>query len=217
MTRRIRKRAAEFPVESTRKSAKVAPSTVVVIKDPSDEQITSTFSHWLMKSEGESRIVNGHDFKFSIDDLAAAEGQMTQWEGVRNYQARNFMRDSMKMGQQAFFYHSNVKSPGIMGLVEIVKESYPDPTQFEKGNYYFDKSASTDNPRWFMVDVKLLRRMKRCITLRELKHWHLEHKKTGGPLKDLFLFTRARLSVLPIKQEEWEFICGLEEEEPVVE
>ncbi|XP_022670749.1 thymocyte nuclear protein 1-like isoform X2 [Varroa jacobsoni] len=184
-------------------------------KDPSKEY--SHFTHWLVKSEGESRIENGHDFKFSIDDLANSKNQTTHWEGVRNYQARNFMRDFMKLGQQVFFYHSNVKEPGIVGLVEITKESYPDHTQFEKGNHYFDKSASKDNPRWFMVDIKLVRHFKRCITLKELKRWHLEHKKNNGPLKDLFLFTKARLSVLPISDKEWEFICKLEDQEPFVD
>ncbi|OQR68458.1 hypothetical protein BIW11_12903 [Tropilaelaps mercedesae] len=152
---RDRKRTVDASLTRNETSDNVKPKKASKRSDePSKEY--ADFTHWLMKSEGESRVQDGHDFKFSIDDLADCEDQTTHWEGVRNYQARNFMRDFMRVGQKAFFYHSNVKEPGIVGLVEIVKESYPDHTQFEKGNYYFDKNASKDEPRWFMVDVKLV-------------------------------------------------------------
>ncbi|XP_045441387.1 thymocyte nuclear protein 1 isoform X3 [Pipistrellus kuhlii] len=107
-------------------------------------------SYWLMKSEPESRLEKGVDVKFSIEDLKAEPKQTACWDGVRNYQARNFLR-AMKLGQEAFFYHSNCKEPGIAGLVKIVKEAYPDHTQFEKSNPHYDPSSKKDNPKWSML------------------------------------------------------------------
>ncbi|XP_025854676.1 thymocyte nuclear protein 1 isoform X6 [Vulpes vulpes] len=147
-------------------------------------------SYWLMKSEPQSRIEKGVDVK-----------------------ARNFLR-AMKLEQKAFFYHSNCKEPGIAGLVKIVKEAYPDHTQFEKNNPYYDPSSKEDNPKWSMVDVQFVRLMKRYITLTELKANHQAHKATGGPLKNMALFTHPRLSVQPLTPEEFEFILSLEEKEP---
>lgn len=143
-----------------------------------------------MKSEPQSRIEKGVDVK-----------------------ARNFLR-AMKLEQKAFFYHSNCKEPGIAGLVKIVKEAYPDHTQFEKNNPYYDPSSKEDNPKWSMVDVQFVRLMKRYITLTELKANHQAHKATGGPLKNMALFTHPRLSVQPLTPEEFEFILSLEEKEP---
>uniref|UniRef100_A0A8C0K4U1 Thymocyte nuclear protein 1 n=1 Tax=Canis lupus dingo TaxID=286419 RepID=A0A8C0K4U1_CANLU len=154
-------------------------------------------SYWLMKSEPQSRIEKGVDVKFSIEDLKAEPKQTACWDGVRNYQARNFLR-AMKLEQKAFFYHSNCKEPGIAGLVKIVKEAYPDHTQFEKNNPYYDPSSKEDNPKWSMVDVQFVRLMKRYITLTELKANHQAHKATGGPLKNMALFTHPRLSVQPL-------------------
>ncbi|XP_020608810.1 thymocyte nuclear protein 1-like [Orbicella faveolata] len=169
------------------------------------------YTRWLMKSEPESRIEKGVDVKFGIEDLKNEPDQTTCWDGVRNYQARNFMRDQMKNGQLAFFYHSNCKPPGIAGIVEIVKESYVDYTQFDKADPHYDPGAKKDNPKWFMVDVKFVRMMKRFISLQELKTLHQNHKSSGGPLKSLSLFTSARLSVQPVTEEEFEFICSLED------
>ncbi|XP_059041565.1 thymocyte nuclear protein 1 isoform X7 [Mustela lutreola] len=138
-------------------------------------------SYWLMKSEPESRLEKGVDVKFSIEDLKAEPKQTACWDGVRNYQARNFLR-AMKLEQEAFFYHSNCKEPGIAGLVK--------------------------------VDVQFVRMMKRYITLAELKTHYQAHKTTGGPLKDMALFTRQRLSVQPLTPEEFYFILSLEEKEP---
>ncbi|XP_025320644.1 thymocyte nuclear protein 1 isoform X5 [Canis lupus baileyi] len=138
-------------------------------------------SYWLMKSEPQSRIEKGVDVKFSIEDLKAEPKQTACWDGVRNYQARNFLR-AMKLEQKAFFYHSNCKEPGIAGLVK--------------------------------VDVQFVRLMKRYITLTELKANHQAHKATGGPLKNMALFTHPRLSVQPLTPEEFEFILSLEEKEP---
>ncbi|KAF4104037.1 thymocyte nuclear protein 1 [Onychostoma macrolepis] len=185
-----------------------------VEKNKNDDGRKTSCSHWLMKSEPESRIENGVDVKFGIEDLKVLPDQTGCWDGVRNYQARNFMRD-MKVGQQAFFYHSNCKEPGIAGLMKIVKEAYVDHTQFDKKDAHYDPSSKADNPKWSMVDVQFERMTKRFIPLTELKKYHLQHKAKGGPLKDMALFTRARLSVQPLTAEEYDFILSLENEDPI--
>ncbi|KAL3841333.1 hypothetical protein ACJMK2_019494 [Sinanodonta woodiana] len=167
------------------------------------------YTHWLMKSEPDSRFENGIDMKFSIEDLKECPNQTSCWDGVRNYQARNFM-NQMKVGQQAFFYHSNCKEPGIAGIMKIVKDSYPDFTQFDEKDPHFDQNSSKDKPRWFMVDIQYERMLKRYIPLSELKALHLKHREEGGPLENMALFTSARLSVQPVTQEEWDFIISLE-------
>ncbi|XP_072810254.1 thymocyte nuclear protein 1 isoform X1 [Vicugna pacos] len=185
--------------------------------------------YWLMKSEPESRLEKGVDVKFSIEDLKAQPEQTACWDGVRNYQslpaggedssvvspeqARNFLR-AMKLEEAAFFYHSNCREPGIAGLMKIVKEAYPDHTQFEKNSPHYDPSSKEDNPKWSMVDVQFVRMMKRFIPLAELRTHHQAHRATGGPLKNMALFTRQRLSVQPLTREEFDFILSLEEEEP---
>lgn len=122
------------------------------------------------------------------------------------------MRDQMKIGHQCFFYHSNCKVPGVVGIVEVVKESYPDHTQFDKKNNHYDRTSSADNPRWFMVDVKFVRKLERHVTLAELKALHEQHKSQDpkGPLASMALLARSRLSVQPVTQEEWDFILKLE-------
>ncbi|KAJ8366905.1 hypothetical protein AAFF_G00336890 [Aldrovandia affinis] len=169
---------------------------------------------WLMKSEPESRIEKGIDVKFGIEDLKALPNQTGCWDGVRNYQARNFMRD-MKVDQRAFFYHSNCKEPGIAGLMKIVKEAYVDHTQFDKKDAHYDASSKPENPKWSMVDVQFERMLHRFIPLAELKKLHLQHKAKGGALRDMALFTRARLSVQPLSSEEFDFVLSLEDKDPV--
>ncbi|GAB1604878.1 thymocyte nuclear protein 1-like [Argonauta hians] len=175
--------------------------------------VKNSYSHWLVKSEPESRIVNGHDVKFSLDDLKNSPNQTACWDGVRNYQARNFMRDQMKLKHKVFFYNSNCKTPGIAGICEVVKESYPDHTAFDKNDPHYDKSADSSNPKWFMVDVKYIRTLNTFIPLSLIKEHHLEHKVNGGPLKDLALFCMARLSVQPLTQDAWDYILTLEKKE----
>ncbi|XP_053729152.1 thymocyte nuclear protein 1 [Synchiropus splendidus] len=182
-------------------------------KNAEKSSAPSEFSHWLMKSEPESRFENGIDVKFGIEDLKALPNQTGCWDGVRNYQARNFMRN-MKEGQLAFFYHSNCKVPGIAGVIKIVKEAYVDHTQFDKKDVHYDASSRPENPKWSMVDVQFQRMMKRFIPLAELKEHHLEHRASGGPLKDMALFTRARLSVQPLTSEEFDFVLSLEDQQP---
>ena len=113
-------------------------------------------NYWLMKSEPSV---------FSIDHLKSMPDRKDHWDGVRNYQARNMLRDQMKVGDRAFFYHSSCEIPGIAGLMEIVREAYPDHTAFDAGSKYFDAKSDPDNPRWFMVDVKYLRHTQRVISL----------------------------------------------------
>jgi len=152
-------------------------------------------NYWLMKSEPTA---------FGIDDLAAAKRQTSAWDGVRNYQARNFIRDGMRKGDLAFFYHSSCDVPGVAGIVSIVREAYPDPTAFKKDHHHYDADSDPKNPRWFMVDVHLERKFDRVVTLDELRR----HVK--GKLRDLVVLKRGnRLSITPVTKSEWEFISSL--------
>jgi predicted RNA-binding protein with PUA-like domain len=150
--------------------------------------------YWLMKSEPDV---------FGIDDLKNAPGMTEPWDGVRNYQARNMMRDDMKKGDLAFLYHSNCKEPGIAGIMEIIREGYPDITAFDPDAKYFDPKSDPSNPRWYRVDVRYVRKLKRIITLSELK----EHSDVAG----LLLVRRGnRLSIMPVNRQQWEYILTLE-------
>jgi predicted RNA-binding protein with PUA-like domain len=151
-------------------------------------------NYWLMKSEPDV---------FGIEDLVKRPDKTEPWDGVRNYQARNMMRDDMKKGDLAFLYHSNCKEPGIAGIMKIVREGYPDHTAFDAKEKYFDPKSDPDNPRWYMVDVRHVRTLKRIITLTELK--------THDELSGLPLVRRGnRLSVMPIIKTHWDFILSLE-------
>jgi len=138
---------------------------------------------------------------YGIDDLERFG--VDHWDGIRNYQARNFMRDGMQVGDQAFFYHSNCDEPGIVGIMEVAREAYPDHTAFDPEDKHFDDKSDPDKPRWFMVDVRLVRKLKRVITLRELK--------TYKTLANMRLVQRGnRLSIMPLTKKEWDFILKLE-------
>jgi len=151
-------------------------------------------NYWLMKSEPDV---------FGIEDLKRCPAKTEPWDGVRNYQARNMMRDDMKKGDLVFFYHSNCKQPGIVGIMKVVREGYPDHTAFDAKEKYFDPKSDPDNPRWYMVDVRYVRMLKRVITLTELK----THKQ----LADFPLVRRGnRLSVMPVSKKDWDFILALE-------
>jgi len=148
--------------------------------------------HWLMKSEPDA---------FSIDDLKR-KGQEA-WDGVRNYQARNFMRDGMRIGDKVFFYHSNCDEPGIVGVAEVATDAYPDPSQFDPKSKYFDSAASRDNPRWMLVEVKFIKKLKRTITLKELQ--------ADPALVEMPLVRKGnRLSVMPVGAPEWRHILAME-------
>ncbi len=151
-------------------------------------------NYWLMKSEPDV---------FGIDDLKAMPNQTEHWDGVRNYQARNMMRDQMKKGDQIFFYHSNCKVPGIVGIMKVVKEGYPDFTSWNPDSKYYDPKSTEENPRWFMVDVKYVRKFKRTISLTELKEL--------PELGEMPLVRKGnRLSINPVTEDQWDFILGLE-------
>jgi predicted RNA-binding protein with PUA-like domain len=153
-------------------------------------------NHWLLKSEPDT---------FSIDSLKAAPKQTSAWDGVRNFQARNMLRDSMKKGDLAFFYHSSCDVPGIAGIVSIVQEGYPDETAFDPKHHHYDPDSKKDAPRWFVVDVKLVRKFGRIITLDELR------QHAAKRLKDFVLLRRGnRLSVMPVATKDWEFVLTLE-------
>ena len=144
---------------------------------------------WLMKSEPD---------EVSIDDLAAAPAQKVPWFGVRNYQARNFMRDAMRVGDLAFFYHSGCSQPGIAGICAVCSDAYPDATQFAAGSPYFDPQATPDKPRWWLRDVRLVGK-SRYIPLAELR--------ACPELANMRLLARGnRLSITPVTPEEWSFI-----------
>jgi predicted RNA-binding protein with PUA-like domain len=151
-------------------------------------------NYWLMKSEPDT---------FSIDDLKKRPDQSEHWDGVRNYQARNFMRDEMKLHDQVFFYHSNCKVPGIVGIMEIAKESYPDFSAFDPDDEHYDPKSDPNRPTWMMVDVKFIKKLARTITLTELKQY--------TELTDLALVKKGnRLSIMPVNERQWEFILSLE-------
>jgi predicted RNA-binding protein with PUA-like domain len=146
-------------------------------------------NYWLMKSEPD---------EFGIDDFLKSQKKTTPWFGVRNYQARNFMRDQMRIGDQVFFYHSSCPEPGIAGIAKVASPAYPDLTQFDKNSKYFDPAASKDKPRWQNVDIKLVRKTS-FVPLTELRN----HPELAG----MRLLQRGnRLSITPVEPAEWHFI-----------
>jgi len=148
---------------------------------------------WLIKSEPS---------EFSIEDLAKSKNQTTYWDGVRNYQARNFIRDEMEIGDMVLFYHSNTEPNSVVGVCEVVKEAYPDHTQFEAKHVHYDSKADKKNPPWFMVDVKLVKKFKKHVTLEEIK--------ANSILAKMRLVQRGnRLSVMPVTKDEFEEILKM--------
>ncbi|MBL1214430.1 MAG: EVE domain-containing protein [Ignavibacteriae bacterium] len=147
--------------------------------------------YWLFKSEPNA---------YSIYDME--KDKTTFWDGVRNYQARNFIRDDMKKGDQVLFYHSNAKPNAVAGICEIIKEGYPDFTAFDPDNKHFDPKSKTDEPAWFMVDIKFIKKFKNAVTLEEIKN--------NTKLKNTRLVQRGnRLSVFPIKKAEFDEIVKM--------
>ena len=142
---------------------------------------------------------------FSIEDLARAPRSTTSWDGVRNFQARNMLRDQMKKGDQAFLYYSSTEVPGIVGVMEITKEGYPDTTAFDRRHAHYDPASDPKSPRWYMVDVRLKERFSRVISLTEMR------KYAGKELKNMMLLRPGnRLSVTPVEADHWKFIRSLE-------
>jgi predicted RNA-binding protein with PUA-like domain len=148
-------------------------------------------NYWLMKSEPSV---------FGIEQLAKAKHSTTGWDGVRNYQARNYLRE-MQQGDLVFFYHSSCETPGIAGVAAVQREAYPDPTQFDKKHDHYDAASDPAQPRWYMVDVKLVRKFDNVLSLDELR------KHANGKLKDMVVLKRGnRLSITPVTKSEWSFI-----------
>jgi predicted RNA-binding protein with PUA-like domain len=155
-------------------------------------------AYWLMKSEPDV---------YGIDHLER-DGR-EPWDGIRNYQVRNMIRDDMQVGDQAFFYHSRCKEPAVVGVMQIVSDAYPDPTQFDANSKYFDGRSDPENPRWLLRDVKFERQLARPITLKELK---------AHPALDDFQLNKKgnRLSIFPVSKDQWELILSLEHKKPVI-
>jgi predicted RNA-binding protein with PUA-like domain len=152
--------------------------------------------HWLLKTEPST---------FGVDDLQAAPRKTTSWEGVRNFQARNFIRDRIRKGDEAFLYHSSCEVPGVVAIVRVVRAAYPDPSAFNRRDAHFDAASSKPAPRWFTFEIQLKRRLKRVITLSELQaHAHDESASM------MILRAGNRLSVTPIEDAHWQFILSLE-------
>lgn len=146
--------------------------------------------YWLLKSEPDS---------FSIDDLARSKQQVTAWEGVRNYQARNLIRDKIQLGDEAFFYHSSCAEPGIVGIVQVIRTAYPDASAFDPLSPYYDPKSTSSAPRWFVVDVKLKHRYAVPVLLSDLR--------SHEALRDMVVLRRGnRLSVMPVTSAEWRYI-----------
>ncbi len=150
-------------------------------------------NYWLFKSEPDA---------FSISDLKAMKGKKDHWDGIRNYQARNLMRDQMVKGDLGFFYHSSCKVPGIVGIVEVVKEAYPDHTSWDPEAKYYDPKSSPDNPRWVMIDVKFRQEFKEIISLEQLR--------TVPKLEGMALLQKgSRLSIQPVTKAHWNTIVKM--------
>jgi predicted RNA-binding protein with PUA-like domain len=152
--------------------------------------------HWLLKTEPST---------FGVDDLAAAPRRTTRWDGIRNYQARNFIRDRISKGDEAFLYHSSCEVPGIVAIVQVMRAAYPDPTAFNRRDPHYDAASSKQTPRWFAFEIRLKRRLKRVITLAELQS-HARRELAAM----MILRAGNRLSVTPVEDAHWQFILALE-------
>ena len=153
-------------------------------------------NYWLIKSE---------PHVFSFGDLLAKPKQTTSWDGVRNYQARNFMRDEMKKGDRVLYYHSSATPPGVVGIAEVASDPYPDPTQFDPASDYFDEKATREEPRWVLVDIRAVERLPRLVPLKEIK--------AEPKLSEMKLVQRGnRLSVMPVEKEAFDIIVKMAQE-----
>lgn len=147
---------------------------------------------WLFKAEPHI---------YGIEHLAAMPNKVGRWDGIRNYQARNFLRDQVALNDEIFIYHSSCKNVGIVGTAKIVKTAYPDPTQFDPDSNYYDPKSTLDNPRWVSVDIKLISIFPRVIPLTDIK--------AQSTLANMVLIRQSRLSIQPVTKDEWKFICDL--------
>ena len=147
-------------------------------------------NYWLFKSEPSD---------YSFEDLI--NDKETPWEGIRNYQARNFIRDKVQVNDNILFYHSNIKIPHIVGIAKVSSKAYPDYYAFDKSHKYYDPKSTKENPRWFMVDVQPIKKLNKIVTLEEIKN--------NTNLKDMVLVNRSRLSIQPVTKQQWEVIINM--------
>src|ERR1700722_9088654 len=161
------------------------------------------WAEWFTRRPGERRywLVKSEPEVFSFDDLVLAPKRTTHWDGVRNFAARNFLRDGMKLGDQVFFYHSMANPQAIVGICEVVREGYPDPSAFDKKSYGYDADSKPDDPQWYMVDLRAGDQLPRPVTLPEIK--------ARKELADMALVRIGRLSVTPVRAKEWETIVAM--------
>ncbi len=149
-------------------------------------------NYWLFKSEPD---------EYSLDDLANEKQGFGVWDGIRNYQARNILRDQVSVNDKVLFYYSSCKIPGVAGVAQVVKSAYPDPAQFDPSSKYYDSKATPEKPRWFCVDVKSVKKFDQVVTLKSLK--------MQQPLSEMTLLKQGRLSVQPVTESEWHYILTL--------
>lgn len=163
------------------------------------------WAEWFSRKPGERRywLVKSEPEVFSFDDLVLAPKRTTHWDGVRNFAARNFLRDGMKLGDRVFFYHSMANPQAIVGICEVVREGYPDASAFDKKSYGYDPDSKPDDPQWYMVDLKAVEQLPRPVTLVEIK--------ARKELADMALIRIGRLSVTPVRREEYELIVKMAE------
>ena len=147
-------------------------------------------NYWLFKSEPSD---------YSFDDLI--NDKETTWEGIRNYQARNFIRDKVQVNDNILFYHSNIKIPHIVGIAKVSSKAYPDYYAFDKSHKYYDPKSTKENPRWFMIDVQPVKKLNKIVTLEDIKN--------NTNLKDMVLVNRSRLSIQPVTKQQWEMIINM--------
>jgi predicted RNA-binding protein with PUA-like domain len=166
---------------------------ISVLPSPATMSTSRARRRWLVKSEPDV---------FSFDDLLASPNRTTSWDGVRNYQARNFMRDDMKRGDRVFFYHSSAEPTAIVGVAEVVRAGYPDPTAFDRKDSHFDPKSRKDAPTWITVDIRGVERLARALTLGDLRG-------VKGLEKMVLLQRGSRLSVQPVSGEEWTIVYGM--------
>lgn len=185
--RAAKKTAGKAPRKSSKtKTEGGAWSSVLAPRAPNEKR------YWLVKSEPTT---------FSFDDLLRIHNKTTSWNGVRNFVARNFMKDGMKLGDRVFFYHSSADPTAVVGICEVVREAYPDDTAFDPANSGYDEHSSRENPTWFMVDLRAVAQFTRPVTLAEIK----ERKELSG----MVLLRIGRLSVQPVSPTEWDLICRM--------
>ncbi|KAK3904358.1 hypothetical protein C8A05DRAFT_13760 [Staphylotrichum tortipilum] len=210
-----KKEAPEPEAEEPAAAKKAAPAKSKTTKAAEDATTTNGTAapegepgqrnYWLLKAEPESRLENGVDVKFSIDDLAART-EPEPWDGIRAYAARNNLR-AMKKGELAFFYHSNCKEPGIVGTMEIVREHTPDLSAHNPAAPYYDPKSSPSDPKWSVVHVKFRSKFPAPVTLKQLR----EMGGAGGPLANMQMLKQSRLSVSRVSEGEWEAVLKVME------